>query len=35
MDHDNGGWKMWILMMLCCAAMLAVFFFGVGTLSLW
>ena len=35
MNHDNGdGWKMWIPMILCCVAMLAVFILlGVGFFS--
>jgi hypothetical protein len=37
MDHGSGGgWKMWIPMILCCAAMIAIFvLIGAGTLSLW
>jgi hypothetical protein len=36
MDHGTGsGWKMWIPMILCCAAMLGVFVLvGFGALSL-
>ena len=36
MNHgDGGGWKMWIPMILCCAAMFAVFaLFGLGAWSL-
>ena len=36
MDHGTGsGWKMWIPMILCCAAMLGAFvLFGFGALSL-
>ena len=35
MNQGDGGWKMWIPMILCCAAMFAVFaLFGLGAWSL-
>lgn len=36
MNHETGGgWKMWLPMILCCAAMIGVFaLVGLGLLSL-
>ena len=37
MNHDkgDGGWKMWLPMIICCAAMIGIFLrFGLGAWSL-